>query len=300
MKSRQTTIGAVILIVILIALFLGFRHSFIGQENELPSRVTFVCNDNKQIEAELYPGNIVPPKREGDMPEVTGKAHIELSDGRKLDLPQTISADGARYANRDESFVFWTKGNGALVLENMEEKSYIGCVVVSPETGDLTQIYHGESGSFSIRTPQGFTPDARYTYTNLGAGKAISGTRFTIPQSFATGTNLSSDTYISVEQLPQTESCTASLFLDDDVKVSSSTDDSSRIYSFASSTGAGAGNRYEEEVYAIPGTNPCIAARYFIHYGVIENYPEGAVAEFDRKKLIGMFDDIRNSLVINQ
>jgi hypothetical protein len=44
-----------------------------------------------------------------------------------LDLNQTISADGARYANSDESFVFWSKGDGALVLENNVEKSYLGC-----------------------------------------------------------------------------------------------------------------------------------------------------------------------------
>jgi membrane-bound inhibitor of C-type lysozyme len=66
----------------------------------------------------------------GQPPIPTGVVSLRLSDGRALDLGQTISADGARYANPDESFVFWSKGDGALVLEKGVEKTYIGCVTV--------------------------------------------------------------------------------------------------------------------------------------------------------------------------
>jgi hypothetical protein len=68
----------------------------------------------------------------------------------------------------------------------------------------------------------------------------------------------------------------------------------------ASTTGAAAGNRYEETVYAIPGTNPCVAVRYFVHYGVIENYPPGTVRQFDKQALLDQFDRIRRTLVVNQ
>ncbi len=44
--------------------------------------------------------------------------HLTLSDGRTLDLPHALSADGARYANADESLVFWNKGRGAFITEN--------------------------------------------------------------------------------------------------------------------------------------------------------------------------------------
>lgn len=49
----------------------------------------------------------------------TGKGSVKLalSDGRSLTLPQAMSASGARYANKDESFVFWNKGNTAFVEE---------------------------------------------------------------------------------------------------------------------------------------------------------------------------------------
>lgn len=40
-----------------------------------------------------------------------------LSDGRTMTLPQAISASGARYANADESFIFWNKGDTAFIQE---------------------------------------------------------------------------------------------------------------------------------------------------------------------------------------
>jgi len=54
--------------------------------------------------------------------------------------------------------------------------------------------------AFSIRLTQGMTPDATYTY-DLTATKKIGGVKFAIPSAMATGTNLSSDTYISVEEI---------------------------------------------------------------------------------------------------
>jgi membrane-bound inhibitor of C-type lysozyme len=54
-------------------------------------------------------------------------ANVNLSDGRHLILAHTISADGARYANATESFVFWNKGVTAFVTEN-GTTTYSGCV----------------------------------------------------------------------------------------------------------------------------------------------------------------------------
>jgi membrane-bound inhibitor of C-type lysozyme len=52
---------------------------------------------------------------------------LGLSDGRAMVLPQAISASGARYASRNESFVFWNKGRSALV-EEAGRQTYTGCV----------------------------------------------------------------------------------------------------------------------------------------------------------------------------
>ena len=64
--------------------------------------VTFSCAGNKTIQALFF----------------EYKVELALSDGRHMLLLQAISASGARYANTDESFVFWTKGNTAFIEEN--------------------------------------------------------------------------------------------------------------------------------------------------------------------------------------
>jgi hypothetical protein len=52
-------------------------------------------------------------------------------------------------------------------------------------------------------------------------------------------------------------------------------------------------------VYALKGTKPCIAVRYFIHSTSIGNYdPNAGVREFDREALLGAFDQIRRSLTL--
>ena len=43
-------------------------------------------------------------------------------------VPQAMSASGARYANKDETFVFWNKGDTAFVTEGKDGKeTYSGC-----------------------------------------------------------------------------------------------------------------------------------------------------------------------------
>lgn len=53
--------------------------------------------------------------------------NVNLSDGRNLILGHAISADGARYANANESIVFWTKGVTAFMQEN-GTTTYSNCV----------------------------------------------------------------------------------------------------------------------------------------------------------------------------
>ena len=64
--------------------------------------VTFSCAGNKTIQALFF----------------ENKVELALSDGRHMLLLQAISASGARYANTDESFVFWNKGNTAFIEES--------------------------------------------------------------------------------------------------------------------------------------------------------------------------------------
>ncbi len=258
--------------------------------------VEYLCNAGKKIQATLYEGKTLPPAGPGIPPTPGGSAAIVLSDGQAMTLAQTLSADGVRYANANESFVFWSKGDGAIVLENGSEKDYRDCIVVAPKTDGLTEVYHG--AGFTVRLPAGYTPNARYRYQNFGPGREIAGTSFTIATSTRVGTNLADDAYVSVEMIPLTERCTANLFMD--YATVSTTTDAGIMYSMGKTRDAAVGNRYDETVYVFPAMTRCVAVRYFIHYSAIENYPQGAVRAFDESKLVRTFDDIRRSLIVVQ
>ena len=76
-------------------------------------KARFACNDGKSIDATFVNG-----------PD--SSVRLVLSDGRKVTLPQAMSASGARYANADESLVFWNKGNTAFIEEN-GKATFDGC-----------------------------------------------------------------------------------------------------------------------------------------------------------------------------
>ena len=65
----------------------------------------YKCEGNKGIEATYFPDSV----------------DLMLTDGRSMELPQVISGSGARYANADESFVFWNKGDTAFVTEGSDD-----------------------------------------------------------------------------------------------------------------------------------------------------------------------------------
>lgn len=186
-------------------------------------------------------------------------------------------------------------------------KKTLGLLVVLVLIAGILVYYPTEKRIVLAPSPtEGFIVDTNYRYDAFGPGKEIPGTKYTIPSSMATGTNLATDTYISVENIPLSNSiiCSADNFLPLGSTKSILVTENGILYSVASSSGAGAGNRYEETVYALVKSNssvtsadPCKAIRYFIHYGAIENYPEGVVKEFDKQALISKFDQIRRVLV---
>ncbi len=273
----------------------------------LLSSATYICKDSKTISATYYEDRATTTTVAGQPPVPKGSVQLALNDGRTFALKQTISASGVRYANANESFVFWNKGNGALVLEEEKEKSYIGCVLVAPVSVgvDLPILYVSADASFSLRLPSlastnsnGYRVDELFK-NELSPKKIIQGVKFTIPVKYATGTNLSSDTYLSVENIPVAEVCTASLFFND-AETSIQKNENGVMYSVATHSDAGAGNRYQETVYALTGTNPCVAVRYMFHSLAIENYATGTVSAFNKETLTTEFDHIRKSLIVNQ
>jgi membrane-bound inhibitor of C-type lysozyme len=258
-----------------------------------------MCDGNRTIQAVFMDSVDAPAAPTADTPPPpTGSVSLTLDSAPAVVLSQSMSADGARYGTEGDALVFWSKGAGALVLQNGTEGMYTNCMVVKDNTGGLSQVYHDATVGFTLRYPVAFLVTATYTYNGLGTKKGIAGVKFTIPAAVASGTNLSSDSYLSVEHLGTTTTeCDASAFLLAGTHATATVMTEHDVtYSVASSSGAAAGNRYEEVVYALPGSQPCIAVRTFIHYGVFENYASGTVKVFDHVALEKGFAAIRDSL----
>jgi len=85
--------------------------------------VIFNCADNKSIQGIFFKDRV----------------ELSLSDGRNMLLSQAISASGARYANSDESFVFWNKGNTAFIDEK-SEITFKDCVIKTAVDEPITAI----------------------------------------------------------------------------------------------------------------------------------------------------------------
>jgi membrane-bound inhibitor of C-type lysozyme len=82
-----------------------------------PKTALFTCADSKIITATFYPTD-------------DKYVDLQLSDSRNLSVPRAISASGARYANADESFVFWNKGDTAFVTEG-DTTTFKDCVTAT-------------------------------------------------------------------------------------------------------------------------------------------------------------------------
>jgi uncharacterized protein len=170
-----------------------------------------------------------------------------------------------------------------------------------PSTGDWTTFTSPTSG-FSISYPRAYTVDPAYNYQDFGGDTDISGVSFTIPETMTKNTNLASDTHVSVETLPHAASCTADLFLSEDPSGAGkvhAVKESDTEYSVMQASEGAAGNVYDQYLYALIGSSPCLAVRYFIHSGEMGAY-DATVHAFDRPALLSQFERIRKSLVIGQ
>lgn len=92
--------------------------------DEVINSTTFSCAEDKNIQAVFF----------------KDKVELNLSDGRNMFISQALSASGARYANQDESFVFWNKGDTAFINEG-NDTTFKDCVISdSNNNSEPTQI----------------------------------------------------------------------------------------------------------------------------------------------------------------
>ena len=91
------------------------------------STVHYACAQGRTLTAEYFTGPTRTAPSGAPIPG--GHVVLTLVDGKRLTLPQTLSGSGIRYANADESFVFWSKGDTAFVEEGANRSvTYADCV----------------------------------------------------------------------------------------------------------------------------------------------------------------------------
>lgn len=109
-SQGSNNIKLIILSVLIVGTVLA-----LGAKTSDVKTVRFLCDNGTYIMATF---NLV----------VDESVNLALSDGRTMTVPRALSASGARYANADESFVFWNKGDTAFITEGAGE-TYSNCVV---------------------------------------------------------------------------------------------------------------------------------------------------------------------------
>jgi membrane-bound inhibitor of C-type lysozyme len=272
-----------VIAIIFIALLTGASYyaydTYLLGKGEPLNKVNYVCTDNKTISASYYADSV----------------DVALSDGRTFSLPQVVSGSGSRYATADESVVFWNKGTSAFITEgNPDNQTFMNCGDGAPTAAPMNSFTNASS-TFSVQYAPGWTADAAYQYTGVSAAKPISGVRFTIPAAVALGTNLSPESYVSVEMLPRATSCVADIYVLDNVKPET-VSMNGKEYSHVVLDKTTAGNRVEEHVYAIPGSSPCTAVRYVIKSSAIDSAATTTVTAYDTTTLMAEFDKVRDSV----
>ena len=115
---------AIVITTLFLGIYLYYKKPISGNipavnqaSDGVINSVVFNCIENKNIRAIFFKDRV----------------ELSLSDGRNMLLYQAVSASGARYANPDESFVFWNKGDTAFVEEG-SQTTFKDCSITPAQT----------------------------------------------------------------------------------------------------------------------------------------------------------------------
>jgi len=134
----------ILIVFSLVVVFLGMYIFFFYQtpaqiadqnNNGIINSVVFNCAESKSIQAVFFKDRV----------------ELTLNDGRNMLLSQAISASGARYANADESFVFWNKGDTAFINEG-NKTTFKECVI-TPSATENWKTYKNEEAGYAFKYP---------------------------------------------------------------------------------------------------------------------------------------------------
>ena len=222
---------------------------------------------------------------------------LSFSDGRTMNLPQTISASGARY--EADGIVFWNEGDDAFVTEGTST-AYSNCVAgIEKSINASTTNYTDASKTFSFSFPSQFPLFGELGYSqdwvlnSTSSGLLLA--EVMIPKSFEPGTNFGESKFtIGVSSDPDAVSQCLTPQFPNMEKISTTTVNGTQFTKFIFSD-AGAGNFYDTTSYRTIYNGGCYAIEYTIHSGNIDNYPPGTVTAFDENKIRNIFENMAQS-----
>ncbi len=226
-------------------------------------------------------------------------ALLALSDGRTLDLPQSASADGARYANDTVSFV--TKGAQAFLQEN-GDTTFSNCLTGTMNEVSGIKSFTDRSNTFSFSYPSNFIlagGDIGYTArwkanTDDTLGMMLATVQ--TPKDYMPNTNFGEATF-SVGTSSDEKAVKECLVDSSGLGAKKSTVAINSVpYTKLVTTDAGASNRYQTTSYRAVQNGQCYAIEYTVHYAVLEAYPvSSGIKSFDSKKITAALEGIAQS-----
>lgn len=230
------------------------------------------------------------------------KVKLTLSDGRILNLRQSLAQTGIRYEGVIEGNSVVLAGEGYnLSLSEGGQITYRSCTAAKINSNDTSGMstYTDSARTFSFTFPSGLQPagtDPGYLigWSTLATSPGTILARVMIPRTYMPYTNFADARFtigMSVDSASVAE-CVQP-------RLGTIADGSGRLalptftkITFAS---AGAGNIYETTSYRALHDNACYSIEYTIHYTQLDNYPAGTVTAFDKQKLVTMLDEMAKS-----
>src|SRR3989344_3364295 len=289
----------VVLVAIVASVVVGFLvSSYIVKSTKKTINAFFDCNNNENIKVTFYK----------DDPQ---KVSLQLSDGRYITLNHAVSADGARYTNDDESFVFWNKGSIAFIQEN-NQTTFANCVIQgSTETpgvqtvsdGKITMIFYDQNFGLAVTPEQilvkSYIPacDQNFDYCIYYNSDTYKGTNFE-----SAGLRI-----LNRKDLTTQSTCLNTPPDGHDSSFKPDKNSTNDYYSISefSNVGQGAAGHYTTgSLYRmfIKGSSSCYEFETRVGESRFANYPSGTIQEFtdyDRSQAMVQLNNILEGITIN-
>lgn len=287
MNRPYAAIGAVIIVLILIAVGAYAYSRSLHTSPQVVSTASYLCRDGKTIDASFTASDVT----------------LTLSDTRAFVLPQVMSGSGIRYEKN--GVVFVGKGDNAFLTEAGKE-TFVDCVVNgSPATsaqGSLRQ-FADAGGTFTFSYPDTVTVsggDLGYT-TSWMQNATSSGlilAKALLSNAIAPKTNFSEATLtVGTSAEPSAVSnCLTYNPTGGPVQPATTKTINGTTYTVLHSADAAAGNRYDTTSYRTVRGSQCYVIEYTIHSTAIGNYdPSQGIKEFDRGAVTAVMEGIVQS-----